>query len=640
MDVISGGRLSRHGGAFYHPDQPAKRFGQYLLDLGVLSAQDLLWARGRSVGTSLNLYDILSFHSIVPQAALDQHYADWLKLPLCAEPLDLACPELLKHFDPQRCLTLGVLPLNKQGHLYHLAVHTPEQFVAKDLRADLTDAQCQLQFCNETRLQRALQHLRDPDLSHRASHRVHETESCRTWGHRPNRRLCLMILLPLIAFICVLAWPHECLLTLTIWSILTLIIAATLKSAALLAYLWAPPLPNSRNHIPLTQLPRISVLVPLYKEPEVLRRLIQNLGELQYPTDRLQILILLEEEDTLTQAALTTTDLPPHMRALIVPDGPPRTKPRAMNYALDFCRGDIVGIYDAEDMPEPDQLLKVAHAMQNAPDDLAGVQGVLDFYNPTQNWIARCFTIEYASWFRVILPGMRRLGFAIPLGGTTVFCRRDILTRLGGWDAHNVTEDADLGIRLARHGYRIEMLPSTTFEEANYRPLPWVRQRSRWLKGYMATYLVHMRRPRLLWQQLGTWQFCGVQMHFVTALSQVLLAPLLWSFWLILFDLPHPLTGYVPDPLIMVLGRLFIGVELLTITIGFTATRKQHHRKVMPWVPTLHFYYPIAVFAAYKALIELIFVPFYWDKTQHGLSQPPTPYKSSPQASTSSAQSA
>ena len=135
------------------------------------------------------------------------------------------------------------------------------------------------------------------------------------------------------------------------------------------------------------------------------------------------------------------------------------------------------------------------------------MQGVLDFYNPAVNWLSRCFTIEYATWFRVILPGMQRLGLAVPLGGTTLFFRRDVLTSLGGWDAHNVTEDADLGIRLARHGYVTHLLPTVTFEEANCHVLPWIKQRSRWLKGYAITWLVHMRQPALLWSQLGAWRF-------------------------------------------------------------------------------------------------------------------------------------
>ena len=196
-----------------------------------------------------------------------------------------------------------------------------------------------------------------------------------------------------------------------------------------------------------------------------------------------------------TRDALERQALPGWVRVIPVPDAQLRTKPRALNYAMLFARGTVVGVYDAEDAPDPDQIHRVVACFHRGPPTLACVQGVLDFYNPRTNWLARCFTIEYASWFRVILPGMQRLGLAVPLGGTTLFFRRDILDRLGGWDAHNVTEDADLGIRLARHGYYTQLLDTVTQEEANCHVLPWIKQRSRWLKGYAVTWLVHMR-PR------------------------------------------------------------------------------------------------------------------------------------------------
>ena len=298
-----------------------------------------------------------------------------------------------------------------------------------------------------------------------------------------------------------------------------------------------------------------------------------------------------------------------------------------MNYALDFCQGDIIGIFDAEDAPDPDQITIVARRFQTAPPDLVCLQGVLDYYNPRQNWLARCFTIEYATWFRLMLPGMARLGFAIPLGGTTLYFRRDVLEELGGWDAHNVTEDADLGFRLARHGYRTEMIDTVTEEEANCRPWPWIKQRSRWLKGYMTTYLVHMRKPRLLYRQLGAWKFLGFQAHFLTALSQFILAPFLWSFWLVLLGFWHPLEAVVPRSALVTLGSLFLTVEVLNIVIHLTAVSGRKHKHLLAWAPTMHFYSPLGTIAAYKALYEIILKPFFWDKTKHGLSlaavQPP-----------------
>jgi hypothetical protein len=219
-----------------------------------------------------------------------------------------------------------------------------------------------------------------------------------------------------------------------------------------------------------------------------------------------------------------------------------------------------------------------------------------------------------------MLPGMARLGLAIPLGGTTLNFRRDVLESLGGWDAHNVTEDADLGFRLARHGYRTEMVGTVTEEEANCRAWPWIKQRSRWLKGYMTTYLVHMRHPGRLWAQLGPRKFWGFQAHFISALSQVLLAPVLWSFWLVLLGLPHPLDPVLPRGALLGLGSLFLTVEVITLAIYSASVARPKHRHLLPWVPTMHFYAPLAAIAAYKALFELLVKPFFWDKTAHGLS--------------------
>jgi cellulose synthase/poly-beta-1,6-N-acetylglucosamine synthase-like glycosyltransferase len=601
------------------PTALAPQFGQYVLDHGLIKAAELLAAQQLALRRGIPLFDSLCALHPNHEETLARYHADWLGLPYYIGDCSDVAPDVLAGFDPQRCLRLSALPLYRRAGKLHLAVANPAEFEPKALRADLDWSDCALQYAPRSRIHAQVQAMCDTQLSLAASARVDLHESCRTWGLRPNRRTITLGSVPVAMIVCFAFWPQPTFLALTLWALLTLVLAATMKTLSLASFLTRPRTSHSvAQHSPL---PHISVLVPLYKEPEVLPNLLRRLNRLDYPNALLEVLVLLEESDQITRTAMERADLPMHLRVIIVPDGTPRTKPRAMNYALDFCRGDIIGIYDAEDAPEPDQLRKVAAALHDAPDDLAGVQGILDYYNPRQNWIARCFTIEYAAWFRVMLPGMRRLGFAIPLGGTTVFCRRDVLLTLGGWDAHNVTEDADLGIRLARHGYRIEMLASTTFEEATCRPLSWVRQRSRWLKGYIATYLVHMRSPRQLLHQLGVWQFCGVQLHFVTALSQFFLAPLLWSFWILPLGFGHPLQSVAPAPLLQAVVVGFIVVECLTFAVAITACHPRERRYLLPWVPTLHLYFPMAVFAAYKASIELIIAPFYWDKTQHGHAQ-------------------
>jgi cellulose synthase/poly-beta-1,6-N-acetylglucosamine synthase-like glycosyltransferase len=451
-----------------------------------------------------------------------------------------------------------------------------------------------------------------------ASARTPEEESCRTWAGRPRARLGLICAaLAVICLLCTL-FPVAVFGLLAAWAAITLVAPAGLKLAAFAAAMAGEDTPAPAP--PAVPLPRVSILVPLFRETEIAHALIARLSRLTYPKCLLDVILVLEEADDLTQATLATIDLPAWVRPVVVPDGQPRTKPRAMNYALDFCQGEIIGIFDAEDAPDPDQITQVARRFQTAPRDLACLQGVLDYYNPRQNWLARCFTIEYATWFRTILPGMARLGLALPLGGTTLYIRRDVLEALGGWDAHNVTEDADLGFRLARHGWRTEMIGTVTEEEANCRPWAWVKQRSRWLKGYMTTWLVHMRAPRKLHAQLGPRRFWGFQAHFLSAVSQVLLAPVLWSFWLVLLGLPHPLDPVLPRAVLSTLCAMFLTAEAFNILIHAVTVSGPKHRHLLAWVPSMHVYAPLATLAAYKALYELALKPFFWDKTAHGLS--------------------
>jgi cellulose synthase/poly-beta-1,6-N-acetylglucosamine synthase-like glycosyltransferase len=359
--------------------------------------------------------------------------------------------------------------------------------------------------------------------------------------------------------------------------------------------------------------------VPLFEERDVAGTLLPRLQRLRYPRELTDIVLLVEEGDRATAEALSSTHLPAHMRAVTVPPGTVMTKPRALNYGLGFARGRIVGIWDAEDAPDPDQLHAVAAGFARAAPHVACLQGALDFYNARTNWLSRCFTLEYGTWFRGFLPGLQGLDLPIPLGGTTLFFRRDALERLGGWDAHNVTEDADLGIRLYRAGWRTEILDTTTREEANCRLMPWIRQRSRWLKGYAITWAVHMRRPAALWREMGPQGFLGFNVLFVGTLVQFVLTPVMLSFWLLSVGALHPLAGQVPPWLGWGFLALFAGTEAISTALTLVGNRARERRWLWWWIPALQVYYPLATLAAFKGLSELVSRPFYWDKTEHGL---------------------
>ena len=433
-----------------------------------------------------------------------------------------------------------------------------------------------------------------------------------------------IVLLTLALSLLSLVRPGILIWSLFLWATLTLVAVTTLRlSAAAAEFLhlrkrghrWSSS--RAPSACP-TRLPMISLLVPLYKERDIAARLVQRLSELEYPRDRLEVALILEWGDQTTEMALRAARLPGWMRIIRVPAGQLRTKPRAMNFALDFLNGEVVGIYDAEDAPARDQLLQAALAFEEAPENVACLQGALDFYNSHETWLTRCFTIDYAVWFRLILPGLNRLGFVLPLGGTTVFFRREALESLGRWDAHNVTEDADLGLRLARRGYRCDILASVTEEEATETIPAWLRQRSRWIKGYAMTWAVHMRDPLRLLGELGPLRFLGVQILFLGTLSQFLLAPLLWSFWLILLGLPHPFVAVAPWEAVVALATLFFLCEVATLLTAAIAVARPKHRWLIKWVPLMHFYYPLAAVASWKGFAELLCRPFYWDKTAHG----------------------
>jgi hypothetical protein len=241
--------------------------------------------------------------------------------------------------------------------------------------------------------------------------------------------------------------------------------------------------------------PPYTILCPLYREAGVVPQFVEAIQKLDYPIEKLQVFFLTEVDDIETRNAIRSLSLPSHFKIIIVPDGKPRTKPRACNFGLMQAEGDYVVIYDAEDIPDPLQLKKAVLTFANHGPNLACVQAKLNFYNPHQNILTRMFTLEYALWFDLILPGLQGMRFPLPLGGTSNHFRTTTLRALGGWDAFNVTEDCDLGLRLAHYKFVTQVLDSTTFEEANSQMKNWLRQRSRWIKGYMQTYLINMRNP-------------------------------------------------------------------------------------------------------------------------------------------------
>src|SRR5579862_5040680 len=373
-------------------------------------------------------------------------------------------------------------------------------------------------------------------------------------------------------------------------------------------------------------LPVFTVLVPMFREAVMLPHLAEALRNLDYPLGKLDIKIVLEADDRETTEAARSLGLEGVFEIIIVPRSQPQTKPKACNFALRFARGEYLVIYDAEDRPEPDQLRKVVATFRRSPPNTACLQCRLNYYNANENWLTRMFTLDYALWFDQVLPGLERLNMPIPLGGTSNHFRVDVLRELHAWDPFNVTEDADLGIRIGQKGYRVGVVDSTTYEEASCRTGQWLRQRSRWIKGYMQTLLVHTRRPLHLMYSAGPLGFFGFVFFIGGTVIAGLLNPVFWLFYAIwLLASAANIDVIFPQSLLLLcLFNLLAGNGAFTYLIMLAPIRRGW-LDLIPFSFTLFGYWVLISLAAYRALWQLVRQPFFWEKTPHGLSRHSAP---------------
>ncbi|MCG7394825.1 glycosyltransferase [Microvirga sp. ACRRW] len=393
-------------------------------------------------------------------------------------------------------------------------------------------------------------------------------------------------------------------------------LAASILSNPLQPITYPPRAPDSA-------LPIYTIIVPLYRERRIASRLIAALKRLDYPTVKLDIKIVLEADDGETISILRRLRLPANVEIIVAPPGEPRTKPRALNVALPLARGRYTVVYDAEDMPEPAQLRLACSAFSRQPRNVACLQARLTIDNTDDSWITRLFTIEYAALFDVFNPGLAQIGSPIPLGGTSNHFRTAIIRKIHGWDAWNVTEDADLGIRLARFGYDVADLPSSTFEEAPGTFKEWMGQRTRWMKGFMQTSIAHGRNPTSTLSQLGFWRFyAGMALMAGTVLS-ALIYPFCMGFLITLW-----ITGTSWSSS-MTLHRIMHAQSLSLFTFGMmslfipalVALHRRRLWRLLPWTILLPLYYGLVSLAAWRGLWELIVAPSRWNKTSHGLAR-------------------
>jgi cellulose synthase/poly-beta-1,6-N-acetylglucosamine synthase-like glycosyltransferase len=368
------------------------------------------------------------------------------------------------------------------------------------------------------------------------------------------------------------------------------------------------------------ELPVYSVLVALYREPETIGRLVEALRSLDYPESKKDVQLLLEEDDTETRAAADMLTLPPGFRITIVPPSFPRTKPKACNIGLAQARGRYLALYDAEDRPEPDQLRKAVAAFRRVGPDVACLQAKLNFYNPRQNLLTRWFAAEYAAWFDLALPGLSTLGSIIPLGGTSNHFVTARLRELFGWDAYNVTEDCDLGIRIFRAGFRSRTLNSTTWEEACSATHYWIAQRTRWVKGYIQTYLVHMRHPWRLLRELGLGNVLTFHLLLGGLVFSLLVNPLFWLLALLWMAFRVDLlTHLFPGPVFAMGAVCLFAGNFTFVYVGAVACYKRGYYDLVKYALLAPIYWVLMSVAGWRALFQFFSNPFLWEKTRHGL---------------------
>lgn len=600
------------------------QLGAWLQSEGHVSEAGLTHALAQQQRWGGKLGDILlSTRAITPLAWLAALNAQSMPTArLSDSPPDTA---LLREEDLPHYIAHQFLPHHEASNTLVIASPNPSETLAAWCTAHY-GRPCTFLLITAREHHQFLQHHFHSHLTHEAREHLlaqHPGLSAHIPVWRRQQRGTLAILLALAASFALAPYT-------TWYSIVTMVsifYVVTLAFKALLIFSIPPRIRRHKQWLKAAEtldereLPIYSILIPLYREPlEVIRQNLAAIDALDYPKTKLDVWLITEADDTATHDALKHAAPPDYCRILHVPASAPRTKPKACNVALPLLRGEFATIYDAEDIPATNQLKLAVAAFRNSRPKVACLQASLNYYNREENLLTRLFAIEYSALFTMFLPALRILSIPIPLGGTSNHLRMSVLREVGGWDPYNVTEDADLGIRLNYMGYRTDMLPSLTLEESPISLKAWLNQRSRWIKGYIQTWLVYMRDPLGLFAALGPVGFFGFQLFVGAPALTFLLAPIFWCISiLLLFELTPAL--YLPDWLLGCCAVTFtLGLILQWVTAFIALDREGwKHMRLALWA--YPFYWLLHSVACVKALWQLAKRPHFWEKTAHGKSR-------------------
>ena len=460
------------------------------------------------------------------------------------------------------------------------------------------------------------------DATDRLAVEQRELSAEHPWRKGQTIGIALVVLLTLVAL---LLWPNTTSIVLLTATNLVFLSAAAFKVVAAVAGRRPSPAdparPDGEPRLTDDELPLFTLLVPAYREAGITQQLIDNLGGIDYPSEKLQILLLLEEDDQDTIGAFRATAAPDRVHMILVPTSLPRTKPKACNVGLTFARGEFLAIYDAEDVPDPLQLRAVVEQFRDSGPEVACIQGRLNYHNLDENLLTRMFTLEYSFWFSYMLRGLDRMGLPIPLGGSSNHFRTDVLRELGGWDPHNVTEDADLGLRANALGYKVAASTSTTMEEACSQLGPWIRQRTRWIKGYMVTFLVHSRHPVRFTRATGLRGTLCLLLLVAGTPALYLASSVVWAFWLFTF-LGGSISWLHIPPVVQTVNVVVFLLGFGSMILMHAVAGRRRQRGLAVYALLLPIYWLLHSYAAWRAIWHLVAKPDLWEKTPHGLVAP------------------
>ncbi|WP_273725934.1 glycosyltransferase [Brucella gallinifaecis] len=577
-------------------------------------------AYGAALKNGTGFFEEITHQSGVSEELLFDAVADYLELPFTDE---IAASRVFVTGEEARSVLIEAAQLMALGHdgtsYLYLA---PKEAQISRLREHIRQSpelKQRIRICTPSRIKAVLRQRHQKDLVARAHAMTPQVFSAARVLETPQ---AFIIALGVYAFIAgIVNWPTQTMLVLHVSFTLFFLgcVLIRLFAAASGRRLRFPKiLPFDHKDLPV-----YSILVPLYREQAIIRQLIASLEKLNWPRSKLDIKLVCEKDDFDTIDAIRNRGLPSNYELVLVPSGGPRTKPKALNYALQFARGKIVAIFDAEDRPHPDQLLEAWQAFQRGGEQLACVQAPLFIGNFRQNLLTRMFAFEYATLFRGLLPWLASQGLVIPLGGTSNHFRRSCLDQVGGWDAYNVTEDADLGMRLARFGYSIDVITRGTVEDAPVDYSVWHKQRTRWIKGWMQTWLVHGRNPYTTWRELGWWRFAISQIYTLGIIGSALLHPFM------LMTVGVLLVAMVFAPL-SVDNIWLLRIDLINILLAYFSFYVLGSKTMEPtelggyaYIVAIPVYWILISISAWRALWQLVHKPHLWEKTPH---QPSTFY--------------